>query len=196
MTGRREALRQNASWCALVCEQHGVGTRDDGRLLVTDGPPPPYYPHAMTLDPATTADEVVAAVAGREECGVKDSFAALDLGGAGFAVLFEASWLVLEEEPAVPAEGRARLVAHDVLHPDVVALEAGGATCVAHRAGEVLGLQSVVCGGDPVLLAALVAGAREHLGALPVVGYERGDDLATARAAGFADVGALRVWVR
>lgn len=196
MTGRREALRQNASWCALVCERYGVGTRDDGSLLVTDGPPPPYYPHAMTLDPATTADEVVAAVADRDECGVKDSFAALDLAGAGFAVLFEASWLVLDGDAAVRASGRAQRVAHEVRHPDVVALEVGGATCVAHRAGGVVGLQSVVCGGDPALLAALVAGAREHLGALPVVGYEHGDDLATARAGGFADVGPLRVWVR
>lgn len=196
MTDRRHALRQNASWCALVCAQHGVGTRDDGRLLVTDGPPPPYYPHAMTLDPATTADEVVAAVAGRDACGVKDSFAVLDLAADGFAVLFEASWLVLDGDPAVPPSGRARAVAHEVRHADAVALEVGGASCVAHRAGGVVGLQSVVCDGDAALLSALVAGARERLGALPVVGYEHGPDLATARAAGFADVGPLRVWVR
>lgn len=196
MTDRRDAVRQNGSWCALVCAQHGVGTRDDGRLLVTDDPPPPFYPHAMTLDPATTAAEVVAAVEGRADCGVKDSFAVLDLAGAGFALLFEASWLVLEGEPAVPAGGRATPVEHEVRHADVVALEAGDASCVAHRAGGVVGLQSVVCDGDPSLLAALVAVARAHLGVLPVVGYERGDDLATARAAGFTEVGPLRVWVR
>jgi hypothetical protein len=193
VTGVREAVRQNASWCARVCEQHGVATRDDGRLLVTAGPPPPFYPHAMTLAAAVRADDVAAAVAGRQECGVKDSFAVLDLSGAGFTVLFEASWLVLD--PTGAARGRD-VVGPDAPGPDVVTLGSAGAGCVAHRSGGVIGLQDVVTGGDPQLLVGLVADARERQGALPVVGYEHGDDLTTARAAGFREVGPLRVWVR
>ena len=85
----------------------------------------------MTLDPDVAAGEVAAAVALREECGVKDSFAVLDLSDAGFTVLFDASWLVLDvdgpERPGpVPAGPAWR-------GPDVVALGSAGAGCVAHR---------------------------------------------------------------
>ncbi len=135
------------------------------------------------------AAEVAAAVAGRRECGVKDSFAVLDLSDAGFTVLFRASWLVLD----VDARDRSGATPPG---PDVVALGSAGAGCVAHRCDGVIGLQDVATGGDPRLLTDLVAAARERLGVLPVVGYEHGPDLGTALAAGFREVGPLRVWVR
>ncbi len=44
-----EAVRENASWCALVCAAQGVEVVDDGRVQVTTSAPPPFYPDAMTL---------------------------------------------------------------------------------------------------------------------------------------------------
>ena len=43
---------------------------------------------------------------------------------------------------------------------------------------------------DPLLHAAVIRPG------LPIVGYERGEDLAAARQAGFTVLGPLRIWAR
>ncbi|MFD8012633.1 hypothetical protein [Streptomyces sp. NPDC058955] len=48
-------------------------------------------------------------------------------------------------------------------------------------------------GTDPALVRAAALAAADP--ALPVVGYESGDDLAVALAAGFRELGPLRVWL-
>ena len=58
-----QAVRENASWCALVCAAQGVDVVGDGRVQVTTSAPPAFYPDAMTLVPDATTDEVLAAVA-------------------------------------------------------------------------------------------------------------------------------------
>ncbi len=78
---------------------------------------------------------------------------------------------------------------------------AGG---IANRSGPVAGLSNVfgVVGeiedadAAPGLWAALVALAQSAFPDLPLVGYERGNDLVAAQAAGFTPTGPLRVWVR
>ncbi len=85
-------------------------------------------------------------------------------------------------------------------HPEVefVSAERGGAivaTCVLHRCERVVGLSNV--GGDPeVALRTGVAAARERHTDLPVVGYESGEALRVALAAGFRSLGPLAVWAR
>jgi hypothetical protein len=202
----REAVRENASWCALVCDRHGTASTDDGRVWWSDGPPPPFHPDAMTLVPGTTADEVLARVGGRHPAGVKDSYAEIDLAATGFEVLFEASWIGLDG-PAGASRATVRPSQGAPAVPDVVVLDVlvGGAVVgrgTGHRNGGVVGLSNVEVddADDAGLLgevfAALVAGLRDRFGALPVVGYEHGTALDAAAAQGFTTLGPLRVWAR
>lgn len=73
---------------------------------------------------------------------------------------------------------------------------AGGA--IAYTTDGVTGISNVFKSGSdagPVWASAVRAVAALRPG-LPVVGYERGEDLATARQAGFRVLGPLRVWAR
>ena len=85
--------------------------------------------------------------------------------------------------------------------PDIVILGARGrggefvAGAVLNRTEEVVGLSNVFDGGSE-----LVASARDEAGrrwpGRPIVGYEDGEALDAALAAGFRTVGPLRVWHR
>jgi hypothetical protein len=72
---------------------------------------------------------------------------------------------------------------------------AGG---VAHRAGDVVGLSNVfVHAGEPAdAWAGLLRCSNDAFPGLPMVGYERGDDLESAITVGFEPIGPLRVWQR
>ncbi|MFV2099342.1 hypothetical protein ACFHWS_11800 [Micromonospora sp. LOL_013] len=64
--------------------------------------------------------------------------------------------------------------------------------------GDVVGLSNLFAadsGEQSDVRATAITEAAVHIPGLPLVGYERGDDLARARAHGFAPVGALRVWL-
>ncbi|MFD8148131.1 hypothetical protein [Streptomyces sp. NPDC059708] len=99
----RAAARNNAEWCAAVCG----GGRFSASLWSSRRPAPPLYPDAVTLAPESSAAEVLAGVAAGTGRSVKDSFASLDLGPAGFEVLFEARWIHRPAGPAAaPAGGR------------------------------------------------------------------------------------------
>ena len=69
---------------------------------------------------------------------------------------------------------------------------------IAYTAGGVTGISNVFKSGiadGPLWAGAVRAVARVRPG-LPIVGYERGEDLAAARQAGFTILGPLRVWAR
>ncbi|MFF4423296.1 hypothetical protein ACFY04_21380 [Streptomyces sp. NPDC001549] len=91
----RRAAVNNAAWCEAVCRAHGLAPRYDGeQLWFSARRTPPMYPDAVTLEPAVPARSVVRGVdTDSPGCSVKDSFADLDLAGAGFEVLFEAQWI-------------------------------------------------------------------------------------------------------
>jgi hypothetical protein len=67
---------------------------------------------------------------------------------------------------------------------------------IANRTGDVVGLSNVLApAGDAMHFWAGCVGAVTHkFPGLPLVGYERGDDLAITRSLGFEPMGALRVW--
>jgi len=62
---------------------------------------PPHYPDAVTLLPEVSVEQVLSRIDTGEGCSVKDSFASLDLGAAGFEALFRAQWVVKR-----PAQGQ------------------------------------------------------------------------------------------
>ncbi|MFF3018055.1 hypothetical protein [Streptomyces sp. NPDC057939] len=95
------AARNNADWCDAVSRAHGVPTVFAPAAWSGAARTPALYPDAVSLTPGATAAEVLGGVdTASPGCSVKDSFAALDLGPAGFEVLFEARWI---HRPAGPA---------------------------------------------------------------------------------------------
>jgi hypothetical protein len=115
---------------------------------------------------------------------------------------WEAAWAGLHDGQAVP--GSERVFRDGLLHEPGVALLAGArdgqivAVAAANQTGDVVGLSNVFA--PAVDAAAVWAKVVDYVGELfpgrPLVGYERGDDLAAAEAAGFRPVGPLRVWAR
>lgn len=98
------AARNNAEWCAAMSRSHGLASEFAEQSWTAPARTPLYYPDAVTLvpgaDPAALVARIDTAASGAS---VKDSFADLDLTGAGFEVLFEAQWI---HRPAgAPAPG-------------------------------------------------------------------------------------------
>lgn len=88
------AAANNAAWCDLVCQTHGVVTRTTAEAWVAAQRTPPFYPDLVTLVPDSPIAELLEQIDSSPGCSIKDSFASLDLTAGGFEVLFEAEWLV------------------------------------------------------------------------------------------------------
>jgi hypothetical protein len=223
---REAAADNNARWCDLVCRAHGAATSFHPHAWVSATRSPPAYPDAVTLAQEVDAAQLLAQVDASGGCSVKDSLASLDLSGSGFTVLFEARWFYRPADskltaPAWPRWDAVRspdalggwAAAHgggDVFRPALLedptvvflaatdrdaALVAGA---VGNRTGAVVGVSNLfTVGADPVAvwLGAATALSSRFPG-LPLVGYEHGDDLTAAHAAGFVDSGDLRVWLK
>jgi len=92
----KQAARNNALWCDAVCRAHGRPGEFHAGLWLNRRPTPRYYSNAITLSPKDPAGQrawIALLLAERPSFSVKDSFAALNLSGLGFGVLFEATWL-------------------------------------------------------------------------------------------------------
>ena len=218
------AVRASAAWYDDVFRAHGVPTSSDDALWWALREPPRWHSAAKTLRPGVPADRVVRALERFEACSVADSYADLDLGAHGFEPLFSASW-VHRDAPAgtaaawpegwsvVTDEGvlAAWNAAHDttgvllpalLTHPrfTFLARDEGGAMvagAVLHRvegAVELSNTWATVDEADEV--PSLVACTAVLHPGLPVVGYDRGEELGRLLDAGFAEVGPHVVWVR
>lgn len=89
----RAAARNNAEWCEALCRAHGITGARDAHAWTSARRTPPLYPDAVTLDPGAGSRGIVERIDASPGASVKDSFAALDLTGEGFAVLFDAQWI-------------------------------------------------------------------------------------------------------
>jgi hypothetical protein len=218
----RAAARNNAHWCGLVCRSHGVATRFDRDAWVALTRSPTMYPDAVTLDPAVDPANLMPRIDRSPRCSVKDSLASLDLAEAGFEVLFDAEWIYRAppERAGGPAGWTAVsspnelsdwALAHGggavfrpelIADPDVVIVAASGeegpvAGAIGNRSDGVVGISNLFTTIAPDLAwAGAVAAIADRFPGYPLVGYESGDDLAAAHAAGFASIGPLRVWLR
>ena len=217
------AIENNASWCAEVCATYGIHTRTECSIWFTDGRPPRYYPDAITLNPEVTAEQVAARIGDRTSASVKDSFATFDLVPLGFDLLFAANWIAIEAPSPIAhhpswtpvttsgdlqywrdAHGDADSVRDELLDdPNVVIVmgrvgEGGLAGAIAYRSERAVSISNVfMSGSDPVSAwQAVVANVASTFPGLPIVGYEHGEDLTDAIAAGFSEIGPLRVWMR
>jgi len=97
----RIAARNNAEWCDILCRSHGVPGRFDPDAWVDPHRTPPYYPDAVTLDPAAVGKRLLARIDTiTPGAYVKDSFANLDLAPFGFEIVHEAEWILRRPGPS------------------------------------------------------------------------------------------------
>jgi len=90
----RAAARNNAEWCAAMSRSHGVTGGFEAQAWAAAARTPPYYPDAVTLVPGADPDALAARIdTTTPGASVKDSFADVDLTGAGYRVLFDAQWI-------------------------------------------------------------------------------------------------------
>ncbi|MEV0194289.1 hypothetical protein AB0I39_37935 [Kitasatospora purpeofusca] len=223
------AARNNAEWCAAMSRSHGLVSGFGAQAWTAPARTPLYYPDAVTLvpgaDPAVLVARIDTAAVGAS---VKDSFADLDLTGAGFQVLFEAQWIhrpagapavasdlawsVAEDPDALRAwalarddeDGHADLFRPGLLADPATSVLAGHSSdgrvvagAVASRSDQVVGISNVFAldGGPDTAWPGVLDTVHRLFPALPVVGYEHGDDLAVAVGHGFEPAGPLRVWL-
>ena len=220
----RRAVDLSVGWYDDICALHGVGSiLADGVWSALDTPPP-LYSDAVVVEPAVTADRVLVRLNGRAHCGVKDSFARMDLSGEGMVLLFSATWIHREGGPwrerSVPpgwaavtsvgelAEWTGRHDTGDVLLPPLLQrahfrilakyvdkrIVAGAVARLGSGVVDVSNVYAVP--GNQMDWAELAAVIGAHFPDRPLVGYEHGDDLSAALDGGFVPTGELRVWVR
>jgi hypothetical protein len=211
----REAALNNARWCELVCRAHGLAPRTEGGLWLSGGPPPRYYPHAVTLEPSAQA-----AIASHRPPVFKDSYADVDGVALGYQPIFRASWLWgdrvagvptevhrVSDEAALeawerrwePAEHARQFPASLLEAPEVAFLldETHGAGCIANASEDVVGLSNAFGFEEsPGAWVRFGAAAAQCFPGRALVGYERGAALKAALDAGFAACGELVVWVQ
>jgi hypothetical protein len=226
----------NVEWCDAVCRSHGLAPRLKHDMWIQGQKGPPYYSNGITVS-RSALEQQYAAIENLKSAlpdgfSVKDSFACLDLGAAGFRTLFDAEWIWLDaaSRGALHANGVGwfRVESERELVRWEAAWAAGGsptservfmpallqeariaffgverdgeivAGCAANRSrGDVVGFSNFFAPEEERdrFRAEAVAKVAEFAPGWPVVGYERGEDLAGLLSLGFRSVGALRVWL-
>ncbi|WP_338780521.1 hypothetical protein [Streptomyces sp. DG1A-41] len=186
----RAAARNNAEWCAVMCRAHGVAGEFGGEAWAAAGRAPLFYPDAVTLEPGADPDALVARVdLGSPGASVKDSFADLDLAGAGFRVLFEAQWIhrpagadVLAGSSDTPDLAWDVVGDPDTLRAWALAWDGGAGNAGLFRDGLLDDPETFLIlgrAGDGHVVAGAVAGRGEHVvGVSNVFGRDGGPDAA------------------
>jgi hypothetical protein len=203
-----------------VCFAHGTVGRFLVHTWVNAEPVPRFYPNVVTL---TTGEADI--VEQRQTVrillksnlpgrwAVKDSFNTLDIARLGFDVLFEANWIrQLEPKAQMMISGLSweRTKPGGEAFPAMLfsdenfamfsgsrngAVVAGG---TLYHSDGVIGISNVSADVDeaPAVWRDLAALAASTFPGVPLVGYESGDELKSARKAGFELGDPLRIWVK
>ncbi|MSO36628.1 MAG: hypothetical protein EXQ69_00080 [Acidimicrobiia bacterium] len=216
------AVRENATWCDVVCQLHRIAPQADADLWWSTRRTPNLYPDAITLTPAVSEFDLLGRIDDATGASVKDSFALLDLAPHGYEPLFDATWIARPPATA-PREVHAGFDTvgdkfsffawqhawggpPDLLLPSL--LKVAGVTVVGARSADRFTdgaiLHHTRIGGVEVLgisnafgdLAALADVAAARFPTAWLVGYEHADGLAATLAHGFRAIGPLRVWGR
>jgi hypothetical protein len=219
------AVWNNASWCDAVARAHGCTTRTDDAAWTSATRTPPLYPDAVTRSTAARPADVLGRIDTSDGCGVKDSFAAIDLEPEGFEVLLEATWILRTAGRADRPDGwstvrtAAALEAWEAAwagadgpsgrtfppslasRPDCsfLARQVDGrvvAGAALHRSHGVVGVSNLFGPAQDLDRTWAEVVALASAGGEPLVGWEAGADLEAARRAGFDAAGPLQVWVR
>lgn len=203
-----------------MCFAHGTVGRFLVHTWVNAEPVPRFYPNVVTL---TTGEADI--VEQRQTVrillkshlpgrwAVKDSFNTLDIARLGFDVLFEANWIRLAEPKAqmmISGLSWERVKPGGDAFPAALFSDENFAMFAGRRDGEVVaggtlyhsdgvvGISNVTADSDeaPAVWRDLAALSASTFRGVPLVGYESGDELKSARKAGFEVGDPLRIWVK
>ena len=221
----RTAVDASLQWYDDVFEIHAIPTARADGLWFARGEPPRWHSVAKTLEPTVSWHRIAEAAEPFGHCSVADSFGTLDLTGAHFEVLFEATWVhhppLARPARELPAGWSVVTDADDLdqwnsLHDTTGVLVPAllthpRFTFLAHRSDGVLTGGAVVhgCSGEAVGLsnvwtqpsvevdvAALLACVAALHPARSIVDYAWGEDLDALVNAGFTRLGPQVVWAR
>lgn len=197
MSGRslvRAAARNNAEWCHAFSCTHGSIGRFCATYWSSPTRTPPFYPDAVTLSPEATIRQVLSGVERGEGCSVKDSFACLGLGTAGFRPLFRAEWLARAAVGGhtAPPRGWSAVTTETQLREWEMAWGAVPGGSDFFRSALLLDETIVVLAGyrDNRIVAGAIASRSSAVIGLSNV-FHTGGDLERAWAAGAASAAAL-----
>ncbi|MBI1296091.1 hypothetical protein GC175_14150 [bacterium] len=93
------AAINNARWCDLIAQSHGVPGEFHHGCWINEQRMPPFYPNMVTFGAAQAANDIMDCLERLKQnppsdaWAVKDSFMELELTEQGYNVLFEASWI-------------------------------------------------------------------------------------------------------
>lgn len=219
----RAAVDASLAWYDAIFAVHGLGCSVQDGLWTTPSPPPPLHSAVKTVEPGVDPARVVAAARGRGgRAGVADSFADLGLDAHGLELLFEARWIhrawdghdaeghapgwtVVRTAEALAAwtarHGTTKVLLPGVLDRSSFQVLARGPQdaptggAVLHLGTGVVAVTNVWSQPADDVWPALVQTTSALWPGRDLVGYEHGDDLTAATAAGFADVGPHLIWV-
>ncbi|MFF3891307.1 hypothetical protein [Streptomyces sp. NPDC001914] len=214
----RAAARNNAEWCAAMSRSHGVEGDFTEQAWAAPDRTPRYYPDAVTLVPGASVKDSFADL-DLTAAGFKVLFEAqwIHRPASGPAASPEPAdspelvWSVASDPDALrdwalawdDGNGDADLFRPGLLDDPATFVLTGrsadgrvAAGAVASRSDRVVGISNVFArdGGLEAAWAHVPNAVHTLFPALPVVGYEHGDDLAAAVRHGFEPIGPLRIW--
>ena len=216
------AIGNNVALYESVYRAHRLRFTRTGGLWLAQDPAPAWYSDAIAFIPHARVIPIISALEDRPRASVKDSFANLDLTSGGFRELFAATWMYQSPPERVgpcaltwrrvetpgrmvqyrELHGSANSLVDDLLTDPDVSLYLGTreeeivAGALVNQSGPDVGISNVfVRDIDPMpVWADLVSLVAEIYPGRALVGYESGEDLKPAIAAGFRAIGPLRIW--
>lgn len=220
------AAHNNADWYCTMFDLHELQYARTDVAFLSNDTPPNFHSWMTTLAPQEKKAQrlLIKQNAYRDSFVVKDSFDSLDLAEEGFAEYFSASWIFADSIQEIDTAGWVRIESVKKLLLWEAAWKQGGspsgrrqfpdsildhpeisiwgrnmsngfdAGVIANTSENCVGLSN--CFGENAYPAAATVCARVAERELPVVGYERGEDLRAALNSGFNISGKLSVWVR
>jgi len=93
----REAVSNNASWCAAIAASHEIESALLDSVWLSPYPMPPLYPNMVTVKNIVNVDQHIHQIDSSLQAGwaIKDSFKMLELRDESFMVAFDAFWYCL-----------------------------------------------------------------------------------------------------
>lgn len=220
----RLAASNNADLCAAIMAANGLRTERDSLAYFCIDMPLPFYPKIVTLEP-TAASELNARISGHSgikdsfSCldetalGLRVAFEASWIWSGVQSQKLPTQWGRIDSPNGLlrwHAAWNCNNESDQVIFPPQCLndpnlfflarlsganIEAG---CLANLSADVIGMSNVFTTqeSDERLYSDALAAVSSVGEGLPVAGYEQGDDLNCACAAGFQVVGPLRILVR
>ena len=214
------AARNNADWYAMMWDIHGLRYTLDGDGFRAIDPPMPFHGWAVVTAPDASIRDIIAPTIGKRGFAVKDASGTYDLSDVGLVKLFDATWLWHAPDVVADVADWEHIASPDALSrwedawrgtqpldqrqfPEQILNRSdvriwgrqikGGydAGVIANLSADCVGVSN--CFGTDARPAATALCASFGQGK-PLVGYERGEDLAEALAAGWQETGPLAVW--